>query len=1120
MSGPYQSRTVHLSSGQILFADPTKPWGPDNFPDLPSTSISIGAEGRIEDANVTSIRLTNAISYEPYEPKVIYPQLKKTLQIAQNGLVTYSEPKVGFVSTISAPFSRNVVGFETSTIGGANIFDVLSGTPDTLTNALGKLDAWITNAFLQQPPTVTEAQKEENTLLCGVRWLNFDTYKVLDKSVPYVSGIIIIIGDPTTDHYCTLEITDPAYFPFKTYKNGICSYNTPLVRIRVYSDFFINSATCIYTKRTLASNCIRIVTETGCCTFPDIGKVLAIDTTDGESTYTTLSVYLPNINLNYPASITRNLPIQIAYINYTGGSVNASKFIVSRTDVGGPSKPQRILPIVQSNNMGLVIERPIYSDSYAHFTEPYFSTYEIRYRLANMRAVRPGLGFIYGANNPDDIPANLLHYKTGVSQIAVYTASTQTISLTGGQQIFVAPGAVWGVGVSATNLALKAGGETDLINISTLFPKNNVSSISSISLFTTNTDVVFARDSTLKTLVYSNGWRTSVPVAYDVLFLSTPTKLNVQLNTEVQWNDSSFPGDRSTMKLCSYFTNIDNNRINITTLNISTIYNDFPLNSTMSTTQVSSQLATTVLETQKDLISQKYFYKAMHVGSHVVSTISAVPQSIQFEFTNRVITGELPVRDQVVSSPPYLYMTEPVNTYAFAGAFYNSTCTSTIQISGLYTPSVNSQFTVDIYGKNFINNFSYGNIAEGSLYLGETSIGPMNYISSNAHVYNGATPVTSLPFPQNTLLHISSVNFKINSGVYQDQTGALDLNIRAHPTSTNPTFKHEVYETGCPNIFIDTVSEMTYSSFTNTTGPNGKRLLSLLPRSELGFEYTNINIFDTIENIDVEKLGECGQGLNTTISSFVYIGNNNNIYVSTFIEYNHKSSINTIYTDMYSRELLYTNGKFMHPAGHNFSMFKGASIGKPNAIYPDFTLDLKADVNHGYRYATFAFEHPVSDPTAMQYLYIKLKNANNVSSIGLVSAYNFFPDKPVETFLMTHMKSRMHAKVIGAYNNGVYQTFETAWLNCFKEQESSSSGPSFNEDKYDIGAAVSVNTTPNPPYYDVEYQVQLTRRDYIKLVTIVRIGISLDGAINGDDDPLMFDSIQTRYSDNNLWSST
>jgi hypothetical protein len=1111
---------VHLSSGQILFADPTKPWGPDNFPDLPSTSISIGAEGRIEDANVTSIRLTNAISYEPYEPKVIYPQLKKTLQIAQNGLVTYSEPKVGFVSTISAPFSRNVIGFEKSTIGGANIFDVLSGAPDTLTNALGKLDAWITNAFLQQPPTVTEAQKEENSLLCGVRWLNFDTYKVLDKSVPYVSGIIIIIGDPATDHYCTIEITDPTYFPFKTYKNGICSYNTPLVRLRVYSDFFINSATHIYTKRTLASNCIRIVTEKGCCTLPDIGKVIAIDNTDGESTYTTLSVYLPNINLIYPPATQRNLPIQIAYINYTDGSVNASKFIISRTKVGNPSKPQRILPIVQSNNMGLVIERPIYSDSDAYFTEPYFSTYIIRYTLTNMRAVRSGLGFVYGANNPSVIPTHLLHYTTGVSQSAIYTASTQTISLSGSQQMFVAPGAVWGVGVSATNLAMKVGNETDFINISTLFPTNNTPSISSISLMTTNTDVVFARDSTLKTLVYSNGWHTSVPVAYDVLFLSTPTKLNVKLNTEVQWNDSSFPGDRSTMKLRSYFTNIDNNRININTLNISTIYNDFPLNTTMSTTQVSSQLATTVLETQQDVISQKYFYKAMHMGSHVVSTISAVPQSIQFEFTNRVITGDLPVANQVVSSPSYLYITEPVNTYAFAGALYNSTCTSTIQISGLYTPSVNSQFTVDIYGKNFINNFSYGNIAEGSLYLGETSIGPMNYLTSNAHVYNGATPVTSLPFPQNTLLHISSVNFKINSGVYQDQNDVRDLNIRAYPTSTNPTFKHGAYETGCPNIFIDTVSEMTYSSFTNTTGPNGKRLLSLLPRP--GFSFKN-DILETIDDTIHFDTGECGQGLNTTISKLVIIGDNNAIYVSSSIEYNHKSSISTIYTDMYSRELLYTNGKFMHPAGHNFSVFTGASIGKPNAIYPNFEDDLSLDKNNGYRYATFAFEHPVSDPTSMQYLYVKLKNASNVSSIGLERAYNFFPDKPVETFLMTHMKTRMHAKVIGAYNNGVYQKFETAWLNCFKEQESSSSGPSFNEDKYDIGAAVSVNrTTPNPPYYDAEYQVQLTRRDYIKLVTIIRIGIAQDGSINRHSvgDPLMFDSIQTRYSDIDLQSST
>jgi hypothetical protein len=818
-----------------------------------------------------------------------------------------------------------------------------------------------------------------------------------------------------------------------------------------------------------------------------------------------LSVYLPNISTAYPRDTT--LPIQIAYINYTDGSVNTYKSYPIHTGSGGPSAPQNVTQSIQNNVTSLIVERPVYSDSTAYFAEPFFSTYVVKYTLNQMNAVRGSMGFIYGTSTRLDIPPSLNDYTAGFTQSVLYTASTQTISLSGSQNKFITPGTVWGVSLSATNLASKPGAEVSLINISTAFPANNTPSISSIALLTTNTDVSYARNSTLKTLVYSNGWYTSVPVANDVLFLSSPTTLNIKLNTEVQWNDTSYPGDRSTMKVCSYFTNIDNNRININTLNINSVSNDFSLSTLITTILPFTQLTTTVLETQPDLISQKYFYKAMHWGSHTVSTISAVPQSIQFEFTNRVITEGLPVRNQIASSPAYLYMTEPANPYDCTGVVYNGACTSTIQISGLHTPSVHSQLSADIYGKNFINNFSYSNMAEGSLFLGDTPIGPMNYFTSNVYVYNGATPVTSLPFPQNTTLHISSVKFNIDPNVYQDPNDMRNINIRAYPISANPVHTQGTYQTGYSNIYIDTVSETTYSTFTNSHSPNGKRLVSLLPRPELSF--TAININDTM----TDYTGACGQGLNTSISSFVYVGNNNDIYISNSIEYNHKSSISTIYTDMYSRELLYTNGKFIHPAGQSFSTFTGALISQPNAIYPNFTYDLIHDVNKGYRYATFAFETPVSEPSSIQYLYVKMTNASNVSSIGLTRAYNFFPDGPVETDIVSFMKVRMHAKVIGAYNDGNYKKSETAWLNCFKERNGGNfSGVSYNDVTYDIGAAVSAEVFPNPPYYDVEYKIQLTSREYTKLSAVVRIGIARDGSTSSGD-PLMFDSIQTRYSD-------
>ena len=194
------ARQVMLSSGQILFADPTKTWIPENFPTLPSTLMSLTAAGTVESASFHTLTLSNAVSYEPYEPQNLLPALSKVLHISQQGTISYSEPKVGMVSTVSAPFQKDVRGFQASTIGAAHILDVSSAAPDTLTNALGKLDSWIANAFLLQPPAVNAVEADTNSLYGGVRWLNFNTYSVFDKFVPYVSRILFTIGDPLTNN--------------------------------------------------------------------------------------------------------------------------------------------------------------------------------------------------------------------------------------------------------------------------------------------------------------------------------------------------------------------------------------------------------------------------------------------------------------------------------------------------------------------------------------------------------------------------------------------------------------------------------------------------------------------------------------------------------------------------------------------------------------------------------------------------------------------------------------------------------------------------------------------------------------------------------------------------------
>jgi len=223
-----ESSIAQLSSGSLLFNDPTLPWSPDDFPILPSTALAVTFQGTIATGTVSTLTLTNQIQYAPFEPESIRPSLTKTLQINQDGQVILQEPTVQFLSTTSQAFQQPVSSFTQSTIGGAGIQDVTTTNPDTLTNSLGKLDAWITNAFLLQPPGVQPVASETNVFYGGVQWLNFPTYSILDKSVPYVNSILFIIGDPTTPNYLTFELNDPTLFPYKTYTDGISPQFAPL----------------------------------------------------------------------------------------------------------------------------------------------------------------------------------------------------------------------------------------------------------------------------------------------------------------------------------------------------------------------------------------------------------------------------------------------------------------------------------------------------------------------------------------------------------------------------------------------------------------------------------------------------------------------------------------------------------------------------------------------------------------------------------------------------------------------------------------------------------------------------------------------------------------------------
>jgi hypothetical protein len=234
------------------------------------------------------------------------------------------------------------------------------------------------------------------------------------------------------------------------------------------------------------------------------------------------------------------------------------------------------------------------------------------------------------------------------------------------------------------------------------------------------------------------------------------------------------------------------------------------------------------------------------------------------------------------------------------------------------------------------------------------------------------------------------------------------------------------------------------------------------------------------------------------------------IAVSSFVNYSHTSSLSTFTTNPYSRELLYTSGRYIHPAGYNFSPFSGVPLGKPAAIYPDFTYDMYFDETKGNRFASFLFEQPAfTSPTPFQYMMIAIHNPNYISTITAARANNFFPASPVVPYLISSMRVHLHAKVIGEYCTGAMQTVETAWVNGFKQIDELT----FDDSTYDVGgcSAVYVPSIGSNAGYMYTY-IHFNRRFYTKIGAVVRLGISYDGSIYSGD-PLTFDAVSISFSD-------
>jgi hypothetical protein len=1081
---------ITLSSGQVLFADPTKSWTPANFPQLPSTNISLTAVGSIETRNISTLSLSNAISYTPYEQSY-KGNLSRSFLIEQSGQVKYAEPTVGIASTQSAAFmDAQVTSFSQAVTGGPGIKDATQTNPDTITNALAKVDAWITEAFLKQPPGITPIQAETNSIYGGVRWLNFNSYSLLNEAVPGVNGIVFIVGDPATPNYCTFEFKDPNYFPYKTYRDGLSPQYTPLVRLRIFSDCFVASADTLYTKAVMQTKCVRLISEAGAATFPAQGKCFAIENTDNESTYTTISIYLPNLATAYPKGSP--VPVRIAYLNKTEGGPIVTQTSTIQATSGAPSALSSITSLSATPaTVTLQLGKPIFVDTTAQLSTPFLSSYQVKYTLTGMNVAPNAVvgGFRYGIATPATIPTEFINYTNSTfTQNFTYTSPLQSVTA-GTTTTPLLPGARWSTSVAAYNSGRILGVDTPGPRVSTLFPATTTPKINTMVLKAATPEIRVANTGALNYIQYNpanSAWSITTNVSTDVLFLSTGLA-QVQTSSFVQWNDASFPGDRSTITAFSILR--DPAGITTTPVNfqLSSFNNDFPLQSLQSKTQGTNSCFITLTDSQTAFGYEKYFYNAAVKTSQTVTTASLIPHTLRIGLSNYTLPSS---EIQVLSSQTYVFQTEPYNPTVTTDIQFNNVVTSTVQVAGLYTPSPNSEFLFEVQGSNSVHNFAGAEFVATALQLGPVT-GPTTNNTSNIVILSNTTLVSSAPFPQNTTLRFSTCSAIPGPAMYNDPNDPQVVSLVGTLTPANPQSAPTPYVSSLTaRVFLDTVS---------VSANVPQRIVSLVPNSDLAF--TEVNINDGIDNV-----GNTGAGLNTSISSFYTVDSNSQVLISSAILYQHTSSLSTVYTSFYSRELLYTNGQFVHPAGYDFSQFSGALIGVPAAIYPNFTYDQIYDENYGYRYASFALDLPTFDPPE-SYLYLNIR-MRGVSGTGVIgndrSVNNYFPSEPVLGTLSRFAKVRIHTKLVGVNITETYQTFETAWLNCTKQADPFT----YSDDVYDIGACVDVSV--DGP--DVVYKIQINRRFYQKICAFVRIGIAQDGS-QYSGSPITFTDITVSPSD-------
>jgi len=688
-------------------------------------------------------------------------------------------------------------------------------------------------------------------------------------------------------------------------------------------------------------------------------------------------------------------------------------------------------------------------------------------------------GFLYGASTLMDTPD---YIQSGISTQSVsYTGSPQSGLLTN-----MYPGITNIARVNATGSA--GGANSELDYISTAFTTQTTPKISSMTIAPSNTLKVSIPSPNVRYITYTNGWNISSSVTKDIFFFSTPTSLNYSLSSQVQFNDASLPGDRSTITVKTYLTGdlVD-------TMTLSTFNNDF-----RSTTTYTN--ATVNLSDAFNTLGYKRQFYNMNANVNQYISTESLAHNLMVSLQNNVLDPTM--RSQTLSSIQYPFIAEQLYPFKFSTATYTDT-QQPVYVSGILTPDTNSKICYDIVGQNFLRNLASVNFASANATRSSIQVGVPLDFNTSTYFYENGLQITTLPFPLNTDITMSSLTARFSTNLYQNPRDPQDIiaNITVYPE--NPLQAPSTISVNLTsNYFADTVSANLISSFTDALGQKGKRILSIIPNANVSTLANNI--LDGLSSIG--GIPRYGQGLNTGLSSFIVL-TSSVMTVSNSLNYDHTESLMQTYPSYYSRELIFTNGLFMNPSGPsavnglNFSIFDPHLIdSSPLHPYPNFINNLAGDSNGGYRYVSFLFDSSELSP-GVNYNSVDLTvhNCNRIAGISALATNEWFPNGPISAGSQVNTKVRIHMKTFYKFNTGVNQpSAETNWMNCLVITGTSALSPTT---PYDTGIQGSASINGN----NITYKLKILGRTYLRTLTVVRIGIRRET-------PISFSHVTAQYS--------